>query len=646
MNTVIRLAVVTLVTMFAGLSSVSAHTATRYFNVDVEDLAESGEAMDINGLLVLRNRFENENFGVQAQVSAPEIRGDKLGRDWVSDRYKIEAGGRVALPFHAELPSDGKHIVSVEILVFNETGFQIGHQHHNLYFQVKGGEYRVSTYEELYVPADARIDAPDNIRVSAPTARPSSTEQVVPLAPEGAFTFDERRLDYRQLPREQGSGIAQKDGRLQIDPNYRDRLRKEDLLKRQLPRDQIRPIQRDFPAIVPPTGDGGDKEEDGESKKGAALDQSQKHAGLGFGDVRRGAARFMTEAFGVSSAAAQTNYSISGKFSYRGLDSSLHPGWNWLAEVWWKKNDSDWVKLGAKYIKWDGSWSMDVSQSGFSGQNIHVFYRVGGYYLMPRNRDDNSYRWKDPVWTGISTNYNVGHRMVDLSASGTLAGLGDAYHSGLLYWWKFYSNNLNPERADPIKLYFPNTWFNCDDNNDSDNDPDPWSCASGDRVWLIPAHADEYTIQHELSHQLMSEYWDGDRPDGAGGAHNLYQCYNDGLALSEGFANAAPVWVLSGENAVDPQPGGFSIESPPSATCSGDTNELWVAGFFWDLLDRPSDGQDVLWFNNPAEVFAKVLRNGKKDGVKEFRTLYRNAASSGHEDLIDDIYDNNTIPVP
>ena len=643
MNHLIKiiLSITIAISLFAGAAF--GHTVTRFFNVQVEELAPKGKASDISGVLILENRFKEEQFVVQIKNAAPAIRGDKTTRDWISDRESIKGGDNVTLPFKASLVNDGKHIVTLEILIFNNAGQQIGHQHKNLYFEVRNGEYRVSTYEELYVPTDYKRDVPKELKgiVANGTGRPIGNEPVIPLIKGPALSFDDRKLERHQLPEDEGSDLGKRPDQPILDfkkPDLR-RLPELQLEKRKIiPRDQLKlkefkPLQR--------------KED--ESDDQTALDWEKYAQSSEIEDpasLAQGASRFMTEALGVSTAEARATYDINGKFSYRGKDDALHPAWNWFVEVWWKKNNNSWKKLGTKYVNWDGTWSMSVNKSGFSGQNIHVLYRAGGYYLMPQNRQDNPYWWGDPVRTNISTNYDVGHRTANLSSSGTLAGLGEAYHSGLLFWWKFYDNNLNPERDNAIKLYYPNTWFNCDDLNWTDNDSDPWSCAWEDRVWLLPEHADNYTIQHELSHQLMSEYWNNQGPDGAGGAHNLSTCYNDGLALSEGFANAAPVWVLSGENAVNPQPGGFNIESPPSSTCNGDTNELWVAAIFWDLLDRPSDGQDILWFNNPAEVFAKVLKNGKKNGIKEYRTLYRNSASSGHEQYIDDIFNHNTVSVP
>jgi hypothetical protein len=242
----------------------------------------------------------------------------------------------------------------------------------------------------------------------------------------------------------------------------------------------------------------------------------------------------------------------------------------------------------------------------------------------------------------IPTNFNIGDWAADTSAAGTLAGLGDVYNSAITFWNAFYVNGLNPERSSAIRLFFPNTWDNCGGSS-------PWSCASvGGDIWLIAAHTDPFTIQHELGHQLNNQYWNNARPPGAGGSHTLTGCFNTGLALREGFANFAPFWVMQGNAAADPSiTGGFEIEAPDaSVICNGDTNEVWVAGTFWDLLDTHGDGQDNLWFNNPVEVFSIYLGAGVKNGIKNYRTNYRGAASPGHQTLIDNIYTNNTITVP
>src|SRR5262249_5738308 len=161
------------------------------------------------------------------------------------------------------------------------------------------------------------------------------------------------------------------------------------------------------------------------------------------------------------------------------------------------------------------------------------------YYIMPQDQNNNEYWWQDPMQNGISTNFDIGHRVADTSAAGTLAGLGDVYSNAIIFWNAFYTNGLNPERASAIKLFFPNTWNNCSGTS-------PWSCANTDgNIWLIAAHTQAFTIQHELGHQLNYQYWNNQRPSGAGGSHSLSKCYTTGLALLEGFANAAPFWVMA-----------------------------------------------------------------------------------------------------
>lgn len=612
-------------TASAMFGTAAAHTATRFFTIQ-EDLPAEGAAAEVAGVLYLTNLFKDREFIVVARsrdnagVGVRDQRGLR-GEGWTSDKVRI-GGGVSKLPFRAALVGDGKHILAIDIQVFNASGLSLGVQTHQLYFRVSGGVYKRATYAELYVPAGFKTPGPKGVRIIGVTAKPIGAEPVVPFGPaRGGLTFDDRRLKLMSLPEKgQGSGSG-------APPRMREPFDRQ--IKGQTPAAPAQPqvpVTPGSPGSVQPATPPGQT---------SYLDGAMERL-----------ARVVTTALGAGPAYAQGTYAISGTFSYRGVDNALHPGWNWFVEVWWQRGANDWVRLAQKFINWDGTWSVSASAPGFSGQNIHVNYRAGGYYLMPRDRNDNPYWWSDPTWSSISTNYNVGHRVADVSASGTLAGLGEAYNAGIIYWNKFYSSNINPERANPIRMYFPNDYFDCNNLTWTDTDPDPWSCAWEDRIWIIPAHANNSVVQHELSHQLMNQYWNNQQPAGAGGSHALDQCYNTGLGLSEGFANAAPVWVLSGENAVNPQPTGFAIETPASSVCSGDTNETRVAATLWDLLDRHGDGTDVLWFNNPAEVFSIILGNGKKDGIKEFRSIYRNAASPGHQQYIDDIYTNNTITVP
>lgn len=589
---------------------VQAHTATRFFDVQVVDLPEVGPALKVQGVLVLRNQFKDESFVVRARVAERYGKGQEKVRMISGEKVKIAPGGALKLPFRFELVGDGKHRAILQLDVFSPGGgVQVGHQPVDLYFKVKQGQYQRSSYQDLYMPK--QVVKPDTSRpqLLGKTVEVAKDAYVKPL-PEGVTgVLGAERLKLRALPEPKGTGNQGK----HIVP-------KNESGTRSTPGVNPKILRKEGSSFVVPEDPSST-----ESFWASLLD------GL-----------FIKKAHAFGPGPSDT-YTVSGRFSYRGLDNNLHPGWNWFVQLWWRKSNGDWEKLASRYIPSSGNWSLSFSKSGYSGQQLLIQYRAGSYFIMPQDQNNNPYWWSDPEQTNIPTSFDIGHRVADTSSSGTVAGLGDVHNSAYLYWWKFTSNGINPERSDPIRLFFPNTWENCGGTS-------PWSCAStGGDIWLIAAHAENYTIQHELAHQTNNEFWNNERPDGAGGAHTITNCYNDGLALREGFANAVPHWVLDGENSNNPTAAGwsFSLESPPAAdVCNGDTNEVWVAAVFWDLLDRRSDGDDILYFNNAAEVFGIYLNAGVKDGIKNYRTNYRNAASSGHEGFIDDIYEHNTIPVP
>ena len=125
--------------------------------------------------------------------------------------------------------------------------------------------------------------------------------------------------------------------------------------------------------------------------------------------------------------------------------------------------------------------------------------------------------------------------------------------------------------------------------------------------------------------------------------------------MLEGFADFIAGWVgYQGRNVADGGFGsgrwalGWDLEqrtAPPNCT-NGWQNEVWVARTFWDLHDTRSDGNDILWFNNLGAVPALYLGNGiASDGdyrdMTFYETIYRNAASPGHQGFITDIFNQN-----
>ena len=348
---------------------------------------------------------------------------------------------------------------------------------------------------------------------------------------------------------------------------------------------------------------------------------------------------------------AGVSHSISGRFSTKWTtDHSLHSGWGFRVEVYRAGTST---LLGSEWVQSDGSWKINIPTSaGFvTGQSINVNYRSYNNYYAPQNQSRNKYWWTDPVWVVNVAEYNVGHRYADTDG-GVYNGIGELVDGAMTMWSRLYWDaGINPVNTTPINFFFPNTWNNCGGTS-------PWSCASGNDIWLIAEHgAQGDVVNHEMAHVLNNKFWDNKRPAGSGGAHSLNTCYPTrlGMALREGFANFMSAWV--GYPTRNVAEGGFTTSrwslgwdaeqrnTPPNCT-NGWENEVWVGRTFWDLHDTRSDGDDILWFNHPGAVISLYLGNGiANDGdardMRFYETTYRNAASPGHQGFITDIFEQN-----
>ena len=349
-------------------------------------------------------------------------------------------------------------------------------------------------------------------------------------------------------------------------------------------------------------------------------------------------------------------YYLSGRFSTKWTsDHSLHPGWGFRVEAW-TDDFGFWHVIASDWVQSNGTWSLYVPSSElFVGNHLRIYYRLHTSYYDVKDLSDNRYAWRDPDQFNIPTYFDAGHRYADTDG-GAFSGIGEVADAAMWTWSRLYWNGgINPVPASPINLYVPNTTYDCGDGSGS-----PWSCASvSGNIWLISAHATQArVVSHELGHQLNYKYWAYKRPANAGGSHSASSCYptRTGMTLFEGFAGFVAGWVgYPGRNVADGgfgsgrwSLGGMDLEqrtSPPSCS-NGWENETWVARAFWDLHDTQGDGQDILWFVHPGGVPAIYLNNGvANDGdardMRFYETPYRNAASSGHEGFISDIFDQN-----
>ncbi|HHJ38544.1 MAG TPA: hypothetical protein ENJ86_03685 [Methylothermaceae bacterium] len=350
------------------------------------------------------------------------------------------------------------------------------------------------------------------------------------------------------------------------------------------------------------------------------------------------------------------SHTLSGVFSTKwSADHSLHPGFGFRVEAWTRENGF-WQKLASDWVQYNGHWTLNVPASkGYRGDHLRILYRSYNRYYQPQNKDGDTYSWRDPDQYNIGSSFYAGHRYADTDG-GEFNSVGELVDAAMNMWSRLYwDGNIDPVNSQPIKFHFPNTWNNCGGNS-------PWSCASWDglNIWLIPSHGRQArVVTHEMAHALQGKFWHKKWPAGSGGSHTLSGCYPDrlGMALTEGFANFMPAWVgYPSRNVAD---GGFSSgrwalgldaekrTSPPNCS-NGWENETWVARTFWDLHDKHSDGNDILWFIHKGAVISLYLGNGVANNgdamdMRDFETIYRNAASPGHQGYITDIFEQNRM---
>ena len=354
--------------------------------------------------------------------------------------------------------------------------------------------------------------------------------------------------------------------------------------------------------------------------------------------------------------AGNFSHNLSGTFSTRwSADHALHSGFGFRVEAWTNET-GNWNKLASDWVQSNGSWQLNVPASeNYQGNHLRVLYRSYNRYYRPQNQNSDSYSWKDPDQYSISSSFNAGHRYADTDG-GVYNGVGELVDAAMYMWSRLYwVAGVNPVRNDPIEFNFPNTWNNCGGSA-------PWSCANfaGDRIWLIASHGIEArTVTHEMAHALHSKFWDGKMAANTGGSHSLGGCYPArlGMTLTEGFANFMAAWVgypSRNQNTGDFGSGRWELSFDPeensgSPNCNnGWENEVWIARNFWDLHDKHGDGDDILSFNHMGAVTNLFLANGVASNgdardMRDYENIYRNAASSGHEGYISDIFNQNRM---
>ena len=295
----------------------------------------------------------------------------------------------------------------------------------------------------------------------------------------------------------------------------------------------------------------------------------------------------------------------------------------------WVLIQGKWKKLGSAPVKADGSWFL-VGPQGFLGQRARVVYQTQNEFFTLNDPSHRPYSWTDE-WFVLQEKTLIGARFIDLTLEGNLPGLDELYLGALQLWSKFQSIGISLLRSSPIEVVFPNSLSTNECIFNNGHGAYPWSCSywQDGKIYIIPAHANRSVIQHELAHSIHSSFWGGRMPSGAGGAHNLWECFHPGLALTEGFADFIAYWSQYDRQAQDPRIEYFnmSIETLPEGVCAQPGSEMRVASTFWDLYDAQIDGRDPesefdqvmsLDLRTPIQVFLNSPKNSMPEYLKEF----------------------------
>ena len=210
---------------------------------------------------------------------------------------------------------------------------------------------------------------------------------------------------------------------------------------------------------------------------------------------------------------------------------------------------------------------------------------------------------------------------------------------------------MNALRNQPIEVFFPNTLASGQCIYNDGAGPYAWSCSywANGKIYIIPEHGSESVVQHEIAHSINSFYWNGSMPPGAGGTHNLWNCYNNGLALTEGFANFLTYWTQFDRGQASPMAPYFNmnLESLPGGVCANQTTEMRIAATFWDMYDTHSESVsstsgDGIYYVSQASAVALYL-GSKKNAMSEYLPAVQSGQSAYFQNEFTRIFRLNKI---
>lgn len=271
----------------------------------------------------------------------------------------------------------------------------------------------------------------------------------------------------------------------------------------------------------------------------------------------------------------------------------------------------------------DGSWQMTAPAPGT--------YRVR-YTLENRYWNIKNYAWQGPTveLTGATT---VGLTQLNPDTENAKAAwIHDVYLQSMalfarenvsLNWWQRQIQTVWPGRGN----YYISDTVNL----------------TGAEQWDVNGHE----IGHAIYHQALNAA-------SRGGQHKIDECYQDTLALSEGFASFFSAAVQLDKNDPDarfdqylvPRRAPIRIENVPEDVCAGPANEWRVSSVFWDVFDSHEDGGENLSLGLRT-IFEALGRQNRPTAtsVMDAYGLLKEVTPAAQHAQLTRVFRQNTMPV-
>lgn len=271
----------------------------------------------------------------------------------------------------------------------------------------------------------------------------------------------------------------------------------------------------------------------------------------------------------------------------------------------------------------DGSWQINAPVPG----KYSVRYTFENRYWKLKN-----YAWQGPA-VDVNGPIHVGStQLTPGTENAKAAWIHDVYLQSIdlfarenvpLSWWTRQIQTVWPGRGN----YYLSDTVNL----------------TGAEQWDVNGHE----IGHAIYHQALNAA-------SRGGQHKIDDCYQDTLALSEGFASFFSAAAQLDKNDPDarfdqylvPRRAPIRIENVPEDVCAGPANEWRVSSVFWDVYDSHEDGGETLSLGLRT-IFEALGRQNRPTAtsVMDVYGLLKEVTPVAQHAQLTQVFRQNTMPV-